>query len=385
MKQIIITLLTSFCVVTAWQLKAQEVAPNYYYADPLRFKHRIETIKDYTYVHKFEYDENHLLIKIASYQPSGSLAIEHRYSHNSAGYLILHEEWVGATLLQKDEYIRDEKGYITHYSRYMLDEESQPLVEDLRIEFFYNAEMKLIRAEIDAFNPQTHDWEDLRTTKLTYTESGLLHEVIQLTPDGEAEFNREVFSYNAQNKVIALDFIPGMASVGQEAFQLTYEYDTDGDIVKAGREPFWFYYKYDKEKLAVETFTPRPTIADLVYLGPKNYVWFFATPLDNGSKHAVLTEGDEDITAWYQSVPTSIDPTLPSAHMRLYPLPATDYVIVEIPSDWIGRTATITDLKGQVQLTHEVQSTRERIDIRRLQAGTYLLQIGDTTKKLVVW
>ena len=127
--------------------------------------------------------------------------------------------------------------------------------------------------------------------------------MIQTDPGSGQEFNREELTYNNLNKIVAIRFIPGPASTGLNEFELIYEYDSEGmDIVKAGRDDFWYYYEYDKEMLASETFFPKPSIADLVYFGLKDYVDFSGLPFKNSYTHVVVKESTNEIEAIYEPI-----------------------------------------------------------------------------------
>ena len=68
--------------------------------------------------------------------------------------------------------------------------------------------------------------------------------------------------------------------------------------------------------------------------------------------------------------------------LRLYPNPARDYVILEgIPA---GATVAIYTLQGQLIYQAEAASDTLRINLTQLQEGTYLLQVGNETRRLII-
>lgn len=296
----------AFLCAWIWSANAQTMAPNYFHADPQQFKHRIVKEKSFSSYSNYEYGVDNRLQRIYSVdESSGEIEHERRFFFNEGGYMIREEEYDGTVQIpvRKWEFVRDDKGYITHFSRYSPKDGSQELIEDIRIDFSYDADMKLIKADIDFFDVMANVWGDLRTTELIYNENGLLKEVIQTDPGSGQEFNREELTYNNLNKIVAIRFIPGPASTGLNEFELIYEYDSEGmDIVKAGRDDFWYYYEYDKEMLASETFFPKPSIADLVYFGLKDYVDFSGLPFKNSYTHVVVKESTNEMEAIYEPI-----------------------------------------------------------------------------------
>lgn len=68
--------------------------------------------------------------------------------------------------------------------------------------------------------------------------------------------------------------------------------------------------------------------------------------------------------------------------LRLYPNPARDYVLLEgVPA---GATVAIYTLEGQLIYQAEATSNTLRIELTQLQEGTYLLQVGRETQRLII-
>ena len=107
-----------------------------------------------------------------------------------------------------------------------------------------------------------------------------------------------------------------------------------------------------------------------------------------------LMANDEDITETKsftitkdtEVVATFVDPTgvesVVAEQLRLYPNPARDYVLLEgIPA---GATVAIYTLEGQLIYQAEATSNTLRIELTQLQEGTYLLQVGRETQRLII-
>jgi hypothetical protein len=60
---------------------------------------------------------------------------------------------------------------------------------------------------------------------------------------------------------------------------------------------------------------------------------------------------------------------------KLYPIPSPDYMQLDVAYDtrWIGKTLSIFNMQGQIIMQVMIRSTSQQIDIRRLQAGSYIL------------
>ena len=78
---------------------------------------------------------------------------------------------------------------------------------------------------------------------------------------------------------------------------------------------------------------------------------------------------------------TSVESVV-AEQLRLYPNPARDYVLLEgIPA---GATVAIYTLQGQLIYQAEAASDTLRISLTQLQEGTYLLQVGNETRRLII-
>ena len=78
---------------------------------------------------------------------------------------------------------------------------------------------------------------------------------------------------------------------------------------------------------------------------------------------------------------TSIE-SVATQQLRLYPNPARDYVLLEsIPA---GATVAIYTLQGELMYQAEATSDTLRINLTQLQEGTYLLQVGNETRRLII-
>ena len=100
--------------------------------------------------------------------------------------------------------------------------------------------------------------------------------------------------------------------------------------------------------------------------------------------------GDDDCDKIYLNLHSGIeedDPSTGSGAFMVYPNPANDVLFVEthgcasIPA---GTEYRITNLMGQTVLSGLINAEKQQIDISRLPAGMYFINVGDGTRKFVV-
>ncbi len=99
--------------------------------------------------------------------------------------------------------------------------------------------------------------------------------------------------------------------------------------------------------------------------------------------------GDDDCDKIYLNLHSGIeedDPSTGSGAFMVYPNPANDVLFVEthgcasIPA---GTEYRITNLMGQTVLSGLINAEKQQIDISRLPAGMYFINVGDGTRKFV--
>ena len=96
---------------------------------------------------------------------------------------------------------------------------------------------------------------------------------------------------------------------------------------------------------------------------------FIQPPLDDGN-------GDEN------NYITTVRP-IPTENLRVYPNPATNYVMIEIPMQEAGKMRlTLYNSMGEVvydkQFTSYGQNTKEKISMAAFMQGTYMLRVVTT-------
>ena len=70
---------------------------------------------------------------------------------------------------------------------------------------------------------------------------------------------------------------------------------------------------------------------------------------------------------------------------NLFPNPATTtFTISGIPASTLGEKATLKDLSGKIVMEFELNEQNQLVDVSQLRKGIYLLQIGESTEKIII-
>jgi hypothetical protein len=74
--------------------------------------------------------------------------------------------------------------------------------------------------------------------------------------------------------------------------------------------------------------------------------------------------------------------------LTVYPVPASDYIIIEQPAKVELRQVVLITHLGQIALQQEVTTRTAKLDTRNLSAGVYFLRIisstGTETRKVTI-
>jgi hypothetical protein len=70
---------------------------------------------------------------------------------------------------------------------------------------------------------------------------------------------------------------------------------------------------------------------------------------------------------------------------NLFPNPATtSFTISGISTTIIGEKATLKDLSGKIVMEFILNEPNQKIEVSQLRKGIYLLQIGESTEKIII-
>jgi ligand-binding sensor domain-containing protein len=68
--------------------------------------------------------------------------------------------------------------------------------------------------------------------------------------------------------------------------------------------------------------------------------------------------------------------------VSISPQPAGSYIAINLGFEPMKATVQITDIQGKIVVTHELDSSRQTIDVSALSTGIYLYNITDSNKKI---
>lgn len=372
-----------------------KVAPNYFKADPTIYKYRMQSWSDWdgTGNYVYNYNDRGCLTAELTYQNEEEVR-RTEYTYNDKDYLVLAvstaiSESGEEVVDHKDVYTRDDNGFVKTYVRWTLhaaEDEEPTLKEDVKINYIYDKDMRLVKCEMYQFveEEQKLESEVGRTCEIKYDAQGRQQEVIQLMPSGN-EIWREVFAYDEQGRMYELKFIPGEEYTTNQTITWLYEYDDNGDIYQSGRAGFMFEYEYDLTKLSSETFMPLfGTEADWVYLGPRNLTLFKNEPIFKDFKHVPVSEKVNSAEAVYEPVTTTgIAAVAASNAATELKVAGNSLQVHSADAKTVGQTLRIYSLGGELMLAHRLISTNENIDIQSLPIGEYIATMGKTSTKFI--
>ena len=82
-------------------------------------------------------------------------------------------------------------------------------------------------------------------------------------------------------------------------------------------------------------------------------------------------------------VPTNVNNTLlEKEEVRCYPNPANEWIEVVAPR--MGLTLNIYSISGSLEMSVALDHETTRINVVKLPAGDYILQVGNVTQKLLI-
>jgi hypothetical protein len=113
---------------------------------------------------------------------------------------------------------------------------------------------------------------------------------------------------------------------------------------------------------------------------PQNLIFLTgnaSNPTVTNDTNAAIT-GTPPVTTVYRFTPffSSNPENSSQKEAAIYPNPANDKITVQVNSDLSGSTYTITDLRGRIILTGQINSEKTDISISELPTDMYLLNLG---------
>lgn len=289
----------------------------------------------------------------------------------------------GFVLDQREVYTYDDKGRLTHFSRWTnhnADPKDLELTEDEQAEILYDATGRLSGSKMKFLDPQTFKFYDGFEIKLEYNDRGQLYKRTSSYPDG-ATYEEEEYTFDQSGQYIkSLTF--NKYSMGTEEIVWEYSVDAAGNVAVLGRPAFIFEYKFLTDQSAAETFYPMPDIRTLCLQGFRDYTFHSQPLLYNASGNAL----DRSITSgahfeYERNYPTSVEcPYAPSQGRLQVSTSATAW---HVTTGEEQQPILLYTHEGILVRTSRAVDGVAVIDFTSLPAGAYLIVQGQEAVKVM--
>lgn len=362
-------------------------APNHYFADPAKYKHRLVQSGSFDYKRIYKYDDKNRLVEQLDQYNDDSF-VRTTYEFNDAGYMIKATKDEGGDPTIVLEYKRDADGYVTswHYSSKIEGLDVEALTENRRMTFTYDDAKRLSSAEFEVLDPDTENWVAARQVTFTYNDKSLLSTIEQRLSDNSLYMKESIF-YSDKGMI---DSVLTEKPEGTVKKSIPYQYDESGEnAIRSGREGFYRYYEYkDKSMLLSETFIPHSNIEILPYYGLNEagqaYVGLMLP--EHCAKYAVslYRSNSWSVPLVYEGTNATATDKVSATVLAVYPNPASSVATISVPQSKVGATAYIYDMTGKVVDTFKVTSSTMEYSVEHLANGQYLLKIDGSVIRLFV-
>ena len=397
MKKLLRLTVAALMLATAQVSTAQiKMAPNYFKADPAIYKYRMAQVVEWKdtedeQITKYTYDKQGCLVKEEYKKGEGPAIYAYNYTYDQQGYMIQKEEVALKTnnnvpiVSSRHTFKRNEYGYVTEYTR-ATHHGTEP--DEKTMEFFYDNNMRLDHVDIRQFDYPTDKIEEKvgRVCKVEYNDAGLVSCVSQIYPDNNELVWKEEFTYDEKGRRISIKKVPGPNYTSQQTLTWTWHYDDDGDIdIHSSSNGFGKEFKYDKEKLASETFMPlEATEAEWALQGPLNCTLFKELPMEKYFKHAPVSETTEESEIVYEAVGTPDNISNATTTQKLLKAQVNgNRLTVEMPAELVGKTLNIFNAAGTCADSYTAKQMQTTIDLSNFAPGMYILSIDNQAVKFV--
>ena len=403
MKKLLRLTVAALMLATAQVSTAQiKMAPNYFKADPAIYKYRMAQVVEWKdtedeQITKYTYNKQGCLVKEEYKKGEGPAIYAYNYTYDQQGYMIQKEEVALKTnnnvpiVSSRHTFKRNEYGYVTEYTRathHTTEPDEITLTEDVIMDFVYNDKMRLDHVDIRQFDYPTDKIEEKvgRVCKVEYNDAGLVSCVSQIYPDNNELVWKEEFTYDEKGRRISIKKVPGPNYTSQQTLTWTWHYDDDGDIdIHSSSNGFSKEFKYDKEKLASETFMPlEATEAEWALQGPLNCTLFKELPMEKYFKHAPVSETTEESEIIYEAVGTPDNISNATTTQKLLKAQVNgNRLTVEMPAELVGKTLNIFNAAGTCADSYTAKQMQTTIDLSNFAPGMYILSIDNQAVKFV--
>jgi hypothetical protein len=105
-----------------------------------------------------------------------------------------------------------------------------------------------------------------------------------------------------------------------------------------------------------------------------------ATDLINGNGNITQVAMNAQNSVWFRIGPRTFPAgvnEVAADNVKVYPVPASDRLIVAMTENASYTTVELTDMMGRVILTQAVTSKKEQLNVSSLASGVYLIRLRD--------
>jgi hypothetical protein len=184
----------------------------------------------------------------------------------------------------------------------------------------------------------------------TWQDSGLVSKLINSLPDGVSIAN-PVYSKNHAN-IVAFDYA-----------------DTTGAILSGNSVPNVPSFSGEDNEI---TYTAQDVSSNMV-IGTKQ----LATDLIDGTGSASTLVTLAEWSVWFRVGFRTGVKNITTDNVKVYPVPASDKLMVQMSDNSNYTTIQIIDMTGRVVMTQEVNSKSQQMNVAALQSGVYIIRLKD--------
>lgn len=257
-----------------------------------------------------------------------------------------------------------------------------------RADYFYDANDRLKEIIFSSFNSIDNEWNP--QTRLAYFYNTNNQVEVFLTsnwngawiPSGHTEY-----SYDAFGRVIleTESWYDSTTKKWIPSFQNEYEYDAYGNMISNTFLPWDLLsstfipedrlaFEYDINTLASDLYFPHLWEAIFIFNSKLTRIRIFEY---EGGSWPEIFYGD----FYYSPIITSIARPL-KYDIRIFPNPASDYILVEMLQGNIQGELTLFNVAGQPLLQQKIHSEHTIIPIQYLPSGNYVIEVRNVNEEI---
>jgi hypothetical protein len=329
------------------------------------------------------------------------------YEYNSSGLEVstTTTEWSTIDLVwnnfDRNEYEYNPSGKQTKNTRFVWDDSGKRWYQTQRILTTYYDTARVSSIEIQPYNL---GWRSLSLDSMFYNPDGSLALTKKYWWNGSnyAYSGRRTYSYNANGRVISMyyEWISSSPTVWDTINRTLYTYalpNSDTATQQLYDNGQWIneikiINNYNLDKLLIGREIVNYIVASATWVGQDSNQYFYHP--DKVKDMDINKVWDDTALAYALSSKlrylyndnVGVKKSENDEFIQFFPNPTQDYVDVVINQLQLGGQLTLFNMGGQL-LIHKPITGNERVDLRELPAGQYLIQVQNgnyNTKQLII-